>query len=356
MIYLSKGIFMKRIIFLLILLTLTAVYGFSQAGLQTVATVNLIRTESITRNQLNTEIENVEKATGRPLNPAEKRQVLDAMINERLVLQAAERDRIIVSDNEVNQHFQELRGMLAQNIGRQPTDAEFTQAVRNEFGMEVQAYRDQFRKQLISQKYLMFKKESLLNTIKPPTEAEIAAEYTLLKGELVRPETVRFSMILIPYGADAASRSKAKETADRLVREIGTNPTKFDEVAARSVAPNSGYQAGDAGYLPRNQEARNIVGTDLMNAAFSLRQGQISSLIEGFQGFNIIKITENYAQKSLELDDILQLGTRFTVKDFIGQRMLEHRQQAILAQATEELIRELRTGRSFQIIESNLNF
>jgi len=347
---------MKRIIFLLILSTLIAVYGFSQADLQTVATVNLIRTESITVRQMRTEIENVEKATGRPLNQNEKRQVLDAMINERLVLQAAERDRIIVTDNEINQHIQELRSMLAQNIGRQPTDAEFAQAVRNEFGMELQAYRDQFRKQLISQKYLMFKKESLINTIKPPTDAEIAAEYTLLRGELVRPDTVRFSVIQVPYGPDAASRSKAKETADRIVREIGTNPSKFDEVAARSVAPNSGYQAGDAGYLPRNQEARNAVGTDLMNTAFSLRQGQISSLIEGVQGFQIIKITENYAQKNLELDDILRLGTRLTVKDYIGQRMLEYRQQTILAQATEELIKELRTSRSFQIFENNLNF
>jgi len=347
---------MKRTIFLLVLLSLTTAYGFSQAGLQTVATINLIRTESITVNQLRTEIESVEKATGRPLNQSEKRQVLDAMINERLVLQAAERDKIIVSDNEINQHFQELRSMLAQNIGRQPTDAEFNQAVRNEFGMEVQTYRDQYRKQLISQKYLMFKKENLLNTLKQPTESEIAAEYILLRGELVRPDTVRFSMIQIPYGPDAASRSKAKETADRLMREIGTNPSKFDEVAARSVAPNSGYLAGDAGYLPRNQDARNIVGSELMNAAFSLKQGQISSIIEGVQGFSIIKITENYAQKSLELDDILQLGTRFTVKDYIGQRMLEHRQQTILTQATEELIKELRTGRSFQIIESNLNF
>jgi len=347
---------MKRTIFLLVLLSLTAAYGFSQAGLQTVATINLIRTESITANQLRTEIERIEKATDRPLNQSEKRQVLDVMINERLVLQAAERDKIIVSDNEINQHFQELRSMLAQNIGRQPTDAEFNQAVRNEFGMEVQAYRDQYRKQLISQKYLMFKKESLINTLKPPTEAEVANEYILLKGELVRPDTVRFSMIQVPYGPDAASRSKAKEVADRLIREIGTNPSKFDEVAARSVAPNSGYLAGDAGYLPRNQDARNIVGSELMNAAFSLKQGQISSLIEGAQGFSIIKITENYAQKNLELDDILQLGTRFTVKDYIGQRMLEHRQQAILTQATEELIKELRTGRSFQIMENNLNF
>jgi parvulin-like peptidyl-prolyl isomerase len=350
---------MKRTLFLVILLPIIAVFGFAQNDLQTIATVNLIRTESITLRQLKTEVENMEKMAGRSLNHAERKQVLDAMINERLILQAAERDRIMVTDNEINQHFQELRNMLAQSIGRQPTEAELDMAIRNEFGLERQAYRDQYRKQLIAQKYLMSKKENLLNTLKAPTEAEIIAEYNLLRGELVRPETVRFSIIQVPFGPDAASRARARETADRLVREIGSNPTKFDEVSARSVAPNSGYMAGDAGFLPRNQEARNMVGQNLMDVAFSLRQGQVSSLIEGVQGFQIIKITENYAQKTLELDDIFQLGTRFTVKDFIGQRMLEMRQQAILAQATEEMINELRAGRSFQIfpdLDSKLNW
>jgi parvulin-like peptidyl-prolyl isomerase len=346
---------MKRTSFLVILFSIIAVCGFSQADLQTIATVNLIRTESITRGQFRSEVANMEKIAGRTLNQDERRQVLDAMINERLILQAAERDRITTTDNEINQHLNELKAMLAQSIGRQPTDAELAMAIRNEFGVEMQAYRDQYRKQSTAQKYLMFKKENLFKTIKAPTDAEIVIEYNLLKGELVRPETVRFTMIQVPFGSDAASRSKARATADRLVREIGSNTQKFDEVAARSVAPNSGYIAGDFGFLPRTQEARNMIGQELMNAAFSLRQGQVSSLIEGVQGFHIIKITENYAQKSLELDDIFQLGTRMTVKDFISQKMLEMRQQAILMQATEELVSELRAGRSFQIVENNLN-
>jgi parvulin-like peptidyl-prolyl isomerase len=345
---------MKQTLFFVILLSIIPVFGFAQNDLQTVATVNLIRTESITLGQVKKDVETMEKMAGRALNFEERRQVLDTMINERLVFQAAERDRIMVTDNEINQHFQELRNILAQSIGRQPTEAELDMAIRNEYGVERQVYRDQYRKQLIVQKYLMAKKEPLLNSIRPPTEAEIISEYNLLRGELVRPETVRFSIIQIPYGPDAASRARARETADRIAREVGTNPTKFDEVSARSAAPNSGYMAGDAGFLPRNQEARNMVGQELMNAAFSLRQGQISSLIEGVQGFQIIKITENYAQKILELDDIFQLGTRFTVKDFIGQRMLEMRQQTIVARATEEMVSELRAGRSFQIVNPNL--
>jgi parvulin-like peptidyl-prolyl isomerase len=345
---------MKRTISFALLLSIVAVFGFSQNDLQTVATVNLIRTESITLGQLKTETANMEKATGRSFNKDERLQVLDAMINERLVLQAAERDRINVTDNEINQHLNELKGMLSQSMGRPPTDAELAMAIKNEYGVEMQVYKDQYRKQSIAQKYMMFKKENLINSIKIPTDIEIINEYNLLKGQLVRPETVRFTVIQVPYGPDAASRSKAKETADRLAREIGSNPQKFDEVVTRSVAPNSGYMAGDAGYMPRSQDARNMVGQDFMNTAFSLRQGQVSTLIESPQGFNIIKVTEKYEQKNLELDDIYQPGTRITVKDFIGQQMLEMRQQEVIVKASEELISELRAGRSFQIMENNL--
>jgi parvulin-like peptidyl-prolyl isomerase len=346
---------MKQIIFVFLGLLIT-ICGFSQSDLQPAATVNLIRTEPITVRQLRTEVERMERSANRTLTREERRQVLDVIINERLVLQAAERDRILITENEVNQQMQQFRASMAQQLGRQPTEAEFAQAVMNESGLDVNAFRENLRKQMVVQKYLMTRKGDLINSIRRPTEEEILAEYNLLRGDLVRPETVRFSMIQVPYGADAASRTRARELANRLFQEIGSNPSKFDEVAARSVAPNSGYQAGDAGFLPRNQEARSVVGPELMNTAFSLQQGQVSRVIEGIQGFQIIKITENYAVRNLEMDDILQLGTRITVREYIGQMMLNQRQQAIFAQASQELVTELRAGRSFQVIENNLNW
>jgi len=346
---------MKRI-FLVILGLLTAVLGFSQSNMQPAATVNLIRTEQITVGQLRTEVERMETAASRTLTQPERLQVLDVMINERLVMQAAERDRISITENELNQQIQQLRGVMAQQLGRQPTDAEFAQAVRNESGLDIATFREQLRRQMIVQKYLVTKKGDLINSITNPTDAEIHTEYNLLRSELVRPETIRFSMIQVAYGPDAASRSSARTLADRLKREIGTDPSKFDEVMARSVAPNSGFQAGDAGYIPRNQEARQVLGQSFIDAAFSLRQGQVSNVIEGEQGFQIIKVTENYSVRQLELTDIVQLGTRITVRDYIGQLMLTQRQQAILAQASQEIVSELRTNRSFQIIENNIRW
>jgi len=347
---------MKRAVILIFLTALTAVSGFSQSDLQTIAIVNLIRTEPITVKQLRSEVEMVEKAGRIQLNPEQRKLVLDGMINERLVVQAAERDKIVVSDNEVNQQFQQLRAMLAQNIGRQPTDAEFAQAIRNQFGMEPQAYRDQTRRQLIVQKYLMTKKGDLINSAKMPTEQEIQAEYVVRRSELLRPEIVRLSLIQVPYGSDAAARSKARELANNLLKEIGANPSKFDEVSMRSGSPNSGFQAGDAGYLPRNQQARARLGDKFMDTAFSLRQGQISSLIEGIDGFQIIKVTENLSEKILDLYDFVEPGSKITVRDAISQELLNQRQQAVFTQASQEIVNELRAGRDFKIQNNLLNW
>jgi parvulin-like peptidyl-prolyl isomerase len=347
---------MKKTIFYLILISCIAISGFSQADLQPAAIVNLTKNEPITVRQLRTEVERLEKSRGRTLTKDERLQLLDVMINEKLAMQAAEKEKIVISENEVNAQIQQLRSVLAQQLGRQPTDAEFNQALKNESGMELPAFREQLRKQMIVQKYLLAKKEPLLKSIKEPTDAEIMEQYNLAKAQFVRPETIRFSMIQVPYGPDSASRTKARDLANSLLKEIGSNPSKFDEVVTRSHAPNSGFIAGDGGFIPRNHEAQNIVGQDFINTAFSLKQGEVSKIIEGIPGYQIIKVTENYSMKNLELDDIIQPGSTVRVRDYIKQALMNERQQYILAKASEELISDLRKGNPFRVYENNLNW
>ena len=313
-----------------------------------------IAKETIFRGQLKAEIERMEKGAGRVLSDEERRQVLDVMINERLAVQAAKRDNITVSDNEINQQIQQLKSNMAQTAGRQPTDDEFALAVKNETGLEVSGFRDQLRRQITVQKYLQAKKQPLFNSIKMPGDEDIRNAYNLAKAQFVRPDTVRISMIQVEYGADAAAKTKAKELADRLFKEIGSNASKFDDVVSRGQASNAGYRAGDVGFVPKSPEAQQVFGPDFITTAFALRQGQVSKLIEGIQGYQIIKVTETYAMKNLELDDIFQLGTRMTVRDYIGNVLLQERQQTVLAQASQELVTELRTGNTFQVFDKNL--
>ena len=345
---------MKRFAFLLVFFLYFAGLGFSQADLQTVATVNLIKTESISVKQLRQEIEKMEKAVGTTLNSSQRREVLDAMINERLVLQAAERDKITVTNNEISKQIDELKSQMVPLLGRQPSDSEFATAIKNQTGLDMPAFREQLQRGLTLQKYIMTKKQSDFDKIKPPTSKEIVDMYNLTKAQFVRPDTVRFSMIQVAYGNDNASKTKAKTLIDQLAREIGSNPSKFDDVVLRGQAPNAGYMAGDGSYLPRNMEAAQIVGQDFINIAFGLKQGEVSKVIEGKPGYQIIKITETYAQKNLELDDIFQPGSKMTVREYISNGLAMEKQSEAVNKATEEIFKELSAGKPFQVFEKNL--
>jgi parvulin-like peptidyl-prolyl isomerase len=328
---------------------------FAQSDTRPAAEVRLIRTRTdvITVAQLKTAIETQEKTLGYSLTQEQRRQLLDTMIDEKLVLQAAERDRVTISEFELEQKIQALKNQLASQIGRAPTESEFAAAVRSQFSMEMPAFRVQLRQQLLLEKYITTKKEALLKTFKEPTETEIATAYSINKAQFIRPDTVRFSLIMVPF-TSAADKAKAKENADRLVRDIGSNPSKFDEAVIRGQSPSSGYRAGDGGYLPLTPQSQQLLGTDFIDTAFSLKQGEVSKLIENASGYYIIKITETYAQKFLNLDDIVQLGSRVTVRQFISSNLAQERQQTLLEKAITELTAELRTGNPFQIYENNL--
>ena len=347
---------MKRSILGIGMVLFLASLATAQADLQPAAIVKLVKTEQISVKQLKTQVEDAEKAEGRTLTPAERRMVLDVMINERLVLQAAERDKLIISEAEVNQQIQQMRAQLSQNLSRPITDAEFAQAVKNDSGLEFPAFREQVRRRYTLQKYLQEKKKAVFQSFQAPAEADIQNFYNVNKAQFVRPETVRISMIQIPLGKTAAEKAKAKTLAEQLVREIGSNPAKFDEAVIRSKTASPGYQGGDAGYLPRNPQALQLVGQELLDTAFRLKQGEVSRLIENSQGYHILKITETYEMKNLTLNDIIQPGNLKTVREYITEGMTQDRQQSIIAKATQELVAELRQGTPFQIFENNLNW
>jgi parvulin-like peptidyl-prolyl isomerase len=350
---------MKRLLVIgcLLLLLITGM-GFTQTDLQTIATVNLIRSEPIMVKQLRTETEKIE--TGRTLSADEKRklrlEILNLMIDEKLILQAAEQERISVSENDLNAYIQQIRSGITQSLGKRPTDAEFASLIKSQTGMELPAYRDLIRKQLIAQQYLRLKRPGLETSVKTPTEAEILETYNLYKTQFVQPDTVRFSYIQVPLssGATAADKNRARETAERMVREIGSSPAKFDEAVIRGQTQGAGYISEEGRYLPRNPQLLESVGQDFLSIAFSLPQGAISGVIETPQGFLIIKVTGTYEMKTLSLNDVLlQPGPPMTVREQIVGTLTQRRLQEATLKAQEELIAELRGRRNVVTIREN---
>jgi hypothetical protein len=363
---------MKKYFSLMMMMVAFCIDGalFAQNDLQTIATVKLTKTEAITVAQLKKEIEPLEKASGKKLTVEERADVLDGMINQRLALQAAERDRISVTDNEVNQQISELRAQLAQSAGRQPTDAEFNEAIKQQFGLDVVAFRDRAKKMMIVQKYMLDKKGAGLQSIKEPTNADVEKEYNSMKSEaeglrmLTQDETMQFHAIVFRFDNDS-SKSKARAGADALSKEIAGTVSKFDEKLRQSTQ-NTEYVGTTNGIIQKNQQAISDVGKDFRDAVFTLTYDaktgatEISKVLEvasgQARGFYIIKPVAHYPFRSpLALDDIMILYNT-TVRNVIKASLAQEAQQSALTRAQEELVAELRKGDPFTINKQYLNY
>ena len=258
----------------------------------------------------------------------------------------------------MNQQFSELRAQLAQMLGRAPTDAEFNSAVRQQTGMELAAYREQAKKLLTIQKYMLAKKQDVLTSIKEPTEAEILTEYELNSTELVQPETVEFSAIIFPVASDA-ERNKKREEANKMARDINNNPNTFDEKLQRGRASNAGYNVAQRSIIQKNAAGQQRAGQTFLDEALKLEQGKISKVLEipsgQARGFYIIKVAHKYPKKFLALEDT-HLIYGETVRAVLRQSIMQKRQQEVIERAQKELIDELRKGNPYKIFNENLNY
>jgi parvulin-like peptidyl-prolyl isomerase len=349
---------MKKFIIGVCFVFLSAAFLQAQNDLKTVATVTLTKTEPITVKMLKEQVLQIETAMGRALKAEERRDVLNNMINERLALQAAEKEKIVVTDSELNQQLNSLRAQMVQMLGRNPTDAEFNDAIRQQTGMGMAAYREQAKKLLTVQKYLLVKKEDVLRSIKEPTDAEITKEYDLNSSDLIQPETLEFSAIVFPISNDN-ERNRKREDANKMAREINNSPEVFDEKLQLGRAPNAGYNVTQRTVLQKNSAVQQRVGQTFMDEAFGLAQGRISKVLEiqsgDARGFYIIKVAHKYPKKFLALEDI-HLVYGETVRTVLREAIMQKRQQEVMVQAQQELVDELRKGNPFKIFEENLNY
>ncbi|MDR2480677.1 MAG: peptidyl-prolyl cis-trans isomerase [Spirochaetaceae bacterium] len=339
---------------------------FAQNDMQVVAEVKLLRRQPIMVKQLKNEVDNIEKATGKKLTVAQRREILDSLINQSLAIQAAERDKILVTDAEINQKLSELRNQLAAGLGHNPTDAEFANAIREETGLEMPAFRDQYKKTMTVQKYLLSKKGNLLQSIKPPADDEINDFYKKNASEFVQPETIKFSAVIFPFKNDS-EKASARNDAAKMLKEIGGNASTFDEKVLSGRLSNSSYVSTEGTFLPRNTPG---VSDSFIKTAFSLEQGKVSGVLdapsERAQGFYIIKVTDKYPMKTLKLDDILlnvppevQMqfqGRPVTVRMYIQLLLGQQKQQDIFIKAQKELIDDLRKEGQITIDDKFLNY
>lgn len=130
------------------------------------------------------------------------------------------------------------------------------------------------------------------------SETEIKAWYDGHKDRYQQPEERRASHILM--SSEKLGKDKAKAKADEVLKEVRKNPAAFADLAKRnSDDPGSAAKGGDLGFI-----GRGMMVKPFEEATFSLKDGEISSVVETDFGFHVIKLTGMRAAKEKDLSEV----------------------------------------------------
>lgn len=119
-------------------------------------------------------------------------------------------------------------------------------------------------------------------------EAAARQFYESNKARYQQPESRRASHILIQIGqpGDASAKTAAKAKAEKVLLEAKAKPARFAELAKQySNDPGSAVQGGDLGNF-----SRDMMVKPFSDAAYQMKVGEISGLVETQFGYHIIRL------------------------------------------------------------------
>ncbi|MGP1414651.1 MAG: MOSP complex formation periplasmic protein, TDE1658 family [Treponema sp.] len=351
---------MKRNLFLLFVFSLFCSLVYAQVELQPIAEVRLLKREPITLGQLKIQVATLEKGYGRKLSIEEKRKVLDGIVNERLLRQAAEKEGIKIPDSQVSEYF---NNMLSQQVGYPITEAEFAKLIEketkqsmNEFmkaqtGMTVAESKEFLRGQIAVQVYVGQKKGADLSKIAGPTDSEIRTQYDMNKQTFVRPDTVKLFLVVVPKQKNAQAE---KEKIESIRTRVEKNIKVIDDIKKDS-GEKSGYLA-EFVYAAKTQLAAQQMGITMeaLVEIFKQKINYVSPVTEMSNNFQFFVVMEKLDVKILTLSDVIDPNQTTTVYEYIKQMLITEKQSVALQQAIQQLTENLRIPSNFKMLKEDV--
>lgn len=279
--------FLKTNIFILlipILVALTVSYSQEEVVDKVVAVVGR---EPIFLSDLNAQIE-LYTFTNRvdPNTPGLREQVLEVMINEKLILSKALEDtNIIVTEDEVNNELEAQIAQRVQQLGSQ-------KKVEEVFGMSIprlkREYRDGMRKQMLAAKLWESKNMTIF-----ATRREVEDFFEEFKDSLppVPEELELYHIFRVPKISQSLKDSI--KGAIQIILDSIKNGYNFEDFAKRYSEDFATKSfGGDLGFVRRGE-----FFTEFEEAVFSLKDSAISDIVETPIGFHIIQLVERRGEQ-----------------------------------------------------------
>ena len=247
-----------------------------------------------------------------------KEEILNKLIDEKIMLLRAEKLSLSVSDEELKQRIEEIK----KDYPDGGFDKMFT-----EMGVDYDTWREELRKRVILERLVYHDVNSVITV----TEDEAFAHYEDHFEEYISGERVHVAQIVVQ------DRKEAEEILKRLESGEG-----FGKVAQEvSIAPE-GVNGGDLGVF-----GRGVMPESFDKVVFSLPPGENSKVIKTHYGYHIFKVLKRYKGQKISFFEakkklISELKRKKEEHEYMG--WLEKLRLGAVIKVNRRLLREVRVS------------
>lgn len=230
------------------------------------------------------------------------RKVVDQLIEDRLMLSEAKKQNIEVDDKDIEARIDDIK----KRVGSQE---QFERALAEQ-DLTVKGLRTRYKEQMMTRKLIDQKVGSRVKV----TPVEINDYYSKHIDEFVQPEELKVSNILIRPKSEQDSQ-KALDSAKEILRRL----REGGDFAGLAKEYSEGPYASDGGGMGYVKKGDLL--PEIETVIFSMKEGEVSEVVQTSLGYHIFKVEEKRARKVRELSEVRREVEEAVFRDKIKSKL-----------------------------------
>lgn len=216
-----------------------------------------------------------------------KTELLEKQLIQKLLLAQAQIDSISVTEEQVENAVANRIEYFISNIGSQ-------ERLEAYFGKSLEEIKDDMRGPLRELLITEQMQQKIVEKIRI-TPSEVRSYFKRLPKDSLpeMPDRYELQQIVLRPRISDAEKERIRERLREYREQILKGEKTFNTLAVLySEDPGSATRGGELGYIPRNQ-----LDPAFAEAAFNLKPGKISKIVESEFGFHIIQLIDRQGEK-----------------------------------------------------------
>lgn len=251
-----------------------------------------------------------------------RREVLDRLIDDELILIQARELKLTVASDEIDKSIDSIK--RDNNL----TDAQLMEALAAQ-GMTMAAYRQDVKRQILRYRVLQIAVGAKIAI----SDREVQSYYDrYVRGSEIEVRAAHI-FLAIPPGADAGAVLEREQAAAELRRRVEAGEDFAALARSYSEDPATRDEGGDLGYF-----GKDLLPKAIEEVVFAMRVGEVRGPIRADRGFHVLQLIDRREKPAQPLEDLQE-----DIRNRLRQKVVEKETRTYLNELRGRILVDVRS-------------